>query len=289
MERKLLSIIIPHYNSPRTLRKLLDSIPRIDDIEIIVIDDNSDMLVDELHEIMRNEEYSHVVFLKNVTKSKGPGTCRNIGLSYAKGEWILFADADDYFLEGFFEKVTKYFSTDYDVVFFMPTSTYLKDGKKATRHLPYEKLIKKYMKSAKYSEIRLRYRFRSPCSKLMRKEFLDKNNIRFDNIIVCENDMFSVKIGYLMKKFTATSDTIYCITQHETSLSNRKGSKYFKSYLNAILMVDRFLRSKLDWKEYRQVTTPAVKILYRALYNRVGIKELITVVGILFRYKIPLI
>jgi len=289
MERKLLSIVIPHYNSPHTLRKLLDSIPRIDDIEIIVIDDNSDVFVDELHEIMRNEEYSHVVFLKNVTKNKGPGTCRNIGLSYAKGEWILFADADDYFLEGFFEKVKKYFFTDYDVVFFMRTSTYLKDGKKATRHLPYEKLIKEYLKSAKYSEIRLRYLFRSPCSKLIRKEFLDENNIRFDDIIVCEDDIFSVKIGYFMKNFTATSEIIYCITQHETSLSNRKGSEYFESYLSAMLMIDKFLRSKLDWKEYRQVTASAVGILRNALHNGVGIKKLITVVGILLRYRIPLI
>ena len=289
MGRRLLSIIVPHYNSPHTLRKLLDSIPEIDDIEVIVIDDKSNMFVDELHEIINDSKYSHVVFLQNVTKNKGPGACRNIGLSYAKGEWILFADADDYFLEGFYGKVTKYFSSNYDVVFFMPTSVYLKNGKRATRHLPYEKLIKKYLKGAKYSEVRLRYRFRSPCSKLMRKEFLDKNDIRFDNIIVCEDDMFSVKIGYHMEKFTATSEIIYCITEHETSLSNKKGDEYFQSYLSAILMVDRFLRSKLGWKEYRQVTTPAMKIVYRAFYNRISIKELITVLGTVFRYRILLI
>ena len=34
-----LSIIIPHYNTPDLLGKLIDSIPDTDDIQIIVVDD----------------------------------------------------------------------------------------------------------------------------------------------------------------------------------------------------------------------------------------------------------
>jgi len=40
--KKDLSIIIPHYNIFELLRRLLDSIPKKDNIEIIVIDDKSD-------------------------------------------------------------------------------------------------------------------------------------------------------------------------------------------------------------------------------------------------------
>ena len=54
-------------------------------------------------------------------------------------------------------------------------------------------------------------------------------------------------------------------------------------------MIDKFLRSKLDWKEYRQVTTSAVAILRSALHNGIGIKKLVTVIGIILRYRIPLI
>ena len=36
------SFIIPHKNTPDLLQKCLDSIPRRDDVQIIVVDDNSD-------------------------------------------------------------------------------------------------------------------------------------------------------------------------------------------------------------------------------------------------------
>ncbi len=38
----LWSIIVPHHNIPQLLERCLDSIPERDDIQIIVIDDNSD-------------------------------------------------------------------------------------------------------------------------------------------------------------------------------------------------------------------------------------------------------
>lgn len=36
------SIIIPHYNIPELLQRCLDSIPERDDVQVIVVDDNSD-------------------------------------------------------------------------------------------------------------------------------------------------------------------------------------------------------------------------------------------------------
>ena len=42
-----LSIIIPHYNSPETLEVLLQSIPDIPEIEVLVIDDNSNLKLND--------------------------------------------------------------------------------------------------------------------------------------------------------------------------------------------------------------------------------------------------
>jgi len=36
------SFVIPHYNTPDLLQRLIDSIPQREDIEVIVVDDNSD-------------------------------------------------------------------------------------------------------------------------------------------------------------------------------------------------------------------------------------------------------
>ena len=59
------SIIIPHKNTPDLLRKCLDSIPHRDDVQIIVVDDNSDEdKVDFEHFPGLNEERTEVYFTK---------------------------------------------------------------------------------------------------------------------------------------------------------------------------------------------------------------------------------
>ena len=89
------SIIIPHRNIPLLLRRCLDSIQRRMDIQIIVVDDNSDPgQVDFEHFPGLDEPCVEVYFTK---EGKGAGYARNIGLKHAKGKWLLFADADDFY------------------------------------------------------------------------------------------------------------------------------------------------------------------------------------------------
>ena len=139
-----LSIVIPHYNGSYLLGKLLSTIPKKIDIQIIVVDDKSEVshlkVIDELNKIYNFE------FYKN-NRTKGAGTCRNIGLEKAKGKWILFADSDDFFINKFYQKVSMYFNSKSDVIFFSPTSQYIETGKIANRHLSFKKKINAYMKN----------------------------------------------------------------------------------------------------------------------------------------------
>lgn len=128
---KNLSIIIPHYNTPHLLHKLIDSIPQSPDIQIIVVDDNSDCHLDILADL-QGKYCAQVEFYVNGTGRKGAGACRNVGLLHADGKWILFADADDFFLPGMYENICPYFDTNYDEVFFTPTSIYLDTEKLPT-------------------------------------------------------------------------------------------------------------------------------------------------------------
>ena len=82
------SIIIPHKNIPDLLQRCLNSIPRRTDIQIIVVDDNSDpKKVDFEHFPGVGEKCVEVYFTK---EGKGAGYARNMGLKYAKGKWLLF-------------------------------------------------------------------------------------------------------------------------------------------------------------------------------------------------------
>jgi glycosyltransferase involved in cell wall biosynthesis len=87
---KTVSVIIPVYNGRRTIRKCLSSLVRqgYGVKEIIVIDDGS---TDDTRDIVR--EFG-VKLLRQ--EHKGPGAARNLGVSKAAGEIIVFVDSDEY-------------------------------------------------------------------------------------------------------------------------------------------------------------------------------------------------
>lgn len=84
------SIIIPHYNIPDLLMRCLKSIPVMEEIEVIVVDDNSP---DAATYIERYPELSrpHLAFIRT-TKGGEAGYARNVGMEHARGNWLLFAD-----------------------------------------------------------------------------------------------------------------------------------------------------------------------------------------------------
>lgn len=86
------SIILPAYNSEKYIRKALESIcsQTYKDYELIVICDSCE---DNTEEIARS--YGAKVILVNYCND---GLTRNAGLDVAQGDWILFMDADDWWL-----------------------------------------------------------------------------------------------------------------------------------------------------------------------------------------------
>lgn len=251
---KKISIIIPHYNAPKKLERLLESIPNSQEIEIIVIDDRSTLYLDQYELLKRNNENRNILFLKNNTPSKGAGAARNIGLKYAKGEWLLFADSDDFFVKDAFllimKVIKKFWETKSDVIFFTPTSIIENSNREAHRHILYKKLIDDYLKHKENSELFLRYGYRSPCSKLIRRKLILDHKIAFSETIVCNDDFFSVQVGFCAKNIYASRQTIYCIEESPTSLSRKKGKEYSRPCFEETLKIDSYLKNMLDKKDY---------------------------------------
>jgi len=192
------------------LQKLLDSIPNINEIEVIII-------VEEYNTIKAMYSKNNVFFYDNHKKNKGAGTCRNIGLQKAQGKWVLFADADDYFFEGFYEEIAIFFKEDFDVVFFPPSSINLKDMSVSDRHIKFTTILENYRENKE--ETFVRYDIPGPISKLIKRDFIITNNIKFDEVIASNDEMFSVRVGYYMKTFFISTKTIYCITKSKGTLT----------------------------------------------------------------------
>ena len=105
MEKGLISIIVPAYNSEDTLARTLDSIKNqtYKKLEVLVIDDmSSDSTVD----IIRKYEKEDSRF-RYIEKERHGGVShsRNIGIKEARGEFIQFADSDDFLEPDMCEKL----------------------------------------------------------------------------------------------------------------------------------------------------------------------------------------
>ena len=91
---KLISVIIPIYNSELHLRHCLDSILNqiYTNIEIILVNDGStDNSLSICEEYKHQDERFKLININN----SGASHARNIGLSKAKGQYVSFIDSDD--------------------------------------------------------------------------------------------------------------------------------------------------------------------------------------------------
>lgn len=212
------TIIIPHKNISNLLRRCLASIPRREDIQIIVVDDNSDPeKVDFNHFPGMGEPYVEVYFTK---EGKGAGYARNVGLKYANGKWLIFMDADDFLLPEAFEIFDSYLESSCDIVYFMIDSCYSDSLLPAKRHLIKEEKIANIISDSKELDLYLRYGYTEPWGKMIKKDLVLSNNILFDETLCANDYMFSVLSGFYASKVMLVNEKAICITVREGSLCN---------------------------------------------------------------------
>jgi glycosyltransferase involved in cell wall biosynthesis len=88
------SIVVPTYNRPRQLATMLESITQLDyardDMEVIVVDDGSEIKPDQVIESFR--ERLDVVLLS--APHGGPARARQLGIDVARGKYLVFTDDD---------------------------------------------------------------------------------------------------------------------------------------------------------------------------------------------------
>ncbi|MDE2599767.1 MAG: glycosyltransferase family 2 protein [Rhodocyclaceae bacterium] len=230
-----LTVIVPHYNSPRTLERLIASIPCRDWIEIVVVDDNSSEPIGALLDARPN-----VRLLQLPEGRKGGGAARNFGLEHSDGEWLLFADADDFFVDGAFDKVAEYLPSTLDIVYFSPTSLQESTGKTGARHRHYESLLHAYAQRADKS---LLYRYFVPWSKLVSRRLIEENSISFDEVIASNDMNFSLKVAFHGRTHAVDMRPIYCVTESGASLTKQVSAAVLESRFHAVVRYNRFLRT----------------------------------------------
>ncbi|MBN2768414.1 MAG: glycosyltransferase family 2 protein [Campylobacterales bacterium] len=284
-----LSIIIPHFNSSKMLETLLNTIPKNKNIEVIIVDDKSEKKhIEYIEKILKRKEDHRIRFFLNDRPIKSASTCRNIGIENAKGKWLFFADADDYFIDGFYEKVQPYFKSTNEVVFFMPDSVHINTQERANRHIIYENMINNYLrdKSLK-NELYIRYKMHSPWLKIVQSAFLKTHDIKFDEVIASTDVMFSTKIGHHMKYFDVSEDIIYIITRSVGSLTVNYTKEVIESRAKVFILWYAFLKERLSKEELELLDIEGLHLLSLSFYN--SLSMLLKVFFLFCKNDIPIL
>lgn len=96
MSEYKISVIVPCYNSSKTIERTIRSVLSQDfkDFETIFVDDaSSDDTVDVILDTLKGENANYQVIVNK--ENKGPAYTRNRGIHASKGQYIVFLDSDD--------------------------------------------------------------------------------------------------------------------------------------------------------------------------------------------------
>lgn len=99
------SIVIPVYNRPIEVQELLESLQHqsYTNFEIIIVEDGSSI---DCKEII-NQFIDKLDIKYKFKENSGPGDSRNVGISLASGDYIIFFDSDCIIPKNYFEHVNK--------------------------------------------------------------------------------------------------------------------------------------------------------------------------------------
>ena len=212
----LLTVIIPNRNIIDLLQRCLDSLPRRNDIQIIVVDDASE-ISQEAFAVYRglDDPVVEVVFSK---EAKGAGHARNVGLSRAKGKWLMFVDSDDFLLPSALSLIDEYADSDSDIVYFNIESRYSDTLLPAWRHEKFQKAFANYSVESGQLEKFLRYGYAEPWGKMIRRSLVEAEGCMFEESSVANDYRFSILTGHYAGKIELCRKPLLCVTVRPGSL-----------------------------------------------------------------------
>lgn len=239
-----ISIIIPVYNVEQYLRKCLDSIlnQTFQDYEVICVNDGStDNSLGILNDYASNDKRFIIISKDN----EGVSVARNIGIEKAQGKYIQFVDGDDWLepecLELTYNKIK---DSDLDIIYYCHNN--FKDGKKLFDNI--DEANKFFVDNENKSFIVMIW---TCWNKLISRDFLQKNNIRFPkNIHYAEDGIFNLMCLYHNPKTAFIDKALYnyLYLKENSTLLQHNAIELENKALDFIINTQEFLNANDKFK-----------------------------------------
>lgn len=276
-----LSVIVPIYNSEKTLSKCIESIlcQTIKDFELLLIDDGST----DSSGVICDTYASSDARVKVIHKSNGGvSKARNAGLDIAQGQWIVFVDSDDWaepeYLSDFFRNQE---SSSANSIVLQGRINEVKG--RETNRITFDSGIYTNVTECLIKNNMLT--FGAPYCKLYSRKLIEKHLIRFpENYSYGEDTVFFLKTLTYVDKIITVSRCNYHYVEAEMSSLSKKDHDF--KPLSDFLIDSMHLISELDLKScahgalvsaympnYRSLLLRSIANMYRLRYSNGQLKS----------------
>ncbi len=228
---KKVSVIIPVYNSEKTIDECLDSLvgqTLFPDMELVIVDDCSN---DSSRErVMKYEsKYPDNIMLICLDENSGPGNARNVAMEYTNGEYIGFVDSDDAVFPTMYEKM--YDEAIRTVADFVDSGFYDQKNDKAIVYVSDE--LSGELNDRKRSDLIAVGGF--ICTKIFKRSFIDSLSDGFRREYVLEDMDFLIECTARADRISSVKEMMYIYRDTGSSLSKTmNGIKYIHNQSSAM-------------------------------------------------------
>lgn len=296
MDRALISIIVPIYNSEKYLKQCLDSLLQqsYTNIEIICIDDGSkDCSSEIVEEYMRYDNRVKLIKQENA----GVSRTRNNGINYAQGEYIMFVDSDDWIdLNTCETALNSIIINDADTVMWSYVSereggenykNIFPDGMifdvDMTRKILHRRLVGMLEEELAHPEMA-----DSLCpvwGKLYKTNIIKKYAIQFvdlDEIGTYEDGLFNLEVFFYVKKVVYLKEHFYHYRRNnENSITSKHNENLYEQWQHLFERMSKYIKEKQLSSDYIDALDNRIALSILGL----GLNILAEDVGIIHKLK----
>ena len=264
----IFSIIIPTYNSSKTLQKTIRSVlnQSFKSYELIVIDDGSSD--DSVSKVKQFNDSRIKSF--QIKRSGGPAKPRNLGIKNSKSDWICFLDADDFWEKNKLSTIYKNIKErKFDIL--CHNEYLLKNNKvEIAKYGPFKKNF--------YKHLLINGNELSTSATIINKKFLKKNNLKFNeskNFVSVEDYDLWMLFAKNNAKFLFINDILgtYLIHSKGISQNNHKHLNKLKKLLfYHVFEVQKFEKNKKLLWCYLEKKIDILQLFYNFRKNPLNIR-----------------
>jgi glycosyltransferase involved in cell wall biosynthesis len=277
------SIIIPMFNVEQFLEKCLHSVYQQelneDDFEIVLIDDQSpDDSKTKALDLIKYRTNAKVIIHNT---NKGLGGARNTGILESTGQYILFLDADDWYMPKTLSKILSIAEiNNLDILEFGAQGISV-NGEITYTHAASSNICSdgvSYYQKLRYMD--------SACNKLYSRSFLMNNELFFLERLYIEDYEFNTRAFYRAEKVMATDLIVARFLQSPNSITRnvdvKKRIKMQEDIITVIKKVSALsnnLENRDDSISYhyfgQRLSYLTVTLFYQLLKNKATYNELL--------------